>query len=214
MNTFALFQADDTAQSDTITYYDRNAHVYAKATLNVDMEGIYDRFLPHLAPGGRILDAGSGSGRDTIAFVRRGFIVEAFDASKELCDISTELTGVQAEVLRFQAFEREARYDGIWACASLLHVPASELPDVLQRLWRSLKSGGAFYLSFKHGRAQRVAEDGRFFQDLDESTLRRLVAGLDSARVVDLWISTGEDTQQGHAEWLNAILIKDDSETA
>lgn len=192
----------------TIAFYDRNAADYAEATLPIDMEEIYNRFLRHVPSGGLLLDAGSGAGRDTLAFVDRGFAVDAFDASPELCAISTELTGVPARVLRFQEFESPSVYDGIWACASLLHVPAAELVDALGRLIAALKSGGAFYLSFKHGDAERVAADGRFFRDMDEQTLRALIAQFREARIAELWVSAGEGTQKGRAEWLNAVLIK------
>lgn len=214
MNSLAVSHPNDAKQRDTIAYYDRNAEAYADATLAVDMEDIYERFLAHLPHDAVILDAGSGAGRDTLAFVKRGFAVDAFDASAELCAISSALTGVDTEVLRFQDYKRGAQYDGIWACASLLHVTVQELPGVLQRLWKSLRDGGAFYLSFKHGAAERVADDGRFFQDLDESTLRKLVSDLDGARIGELWVSSGEGTQKGRAEWLNAILLKDEGREA
>ena len=53
-------------------YYDQNAEEYAALTFNVDMSEIRSRFLRHVSPGGSILDAGCGSGRDTVAFSRLG----------------------------------------------------------------------------------------------------------------------------------------------
>ncbi len=192
----------------TAEYYDRNAQTYFDTTLRVDMSALYDRFLTYVPPRGRILDAGSGSGRDTLAFLKRGYEVDSFDASRALCALSTRLTGVRARVLRFQEFESPPRYDGIWACASLLHVPKQDLQDVLKHLIEALKAGGALYVSFKRGSGERIADDGRFYLDLDEPGLRRLFADAPNMNVIDLWISGGEGTHQGRDEWLNAIALK------
>lgn len=192
----------------TQDYYERNARAYFESTLQVDLSAIYDRFLRHISAGGLILDAGSGSGRDTLAFLKRGYSVEAFDASPELCALSRQLTGVPTRVLRFQDFESPPKYDGIWACASLLHVPKAELEDAIARLIAALKPGGAFYLSFKHGEGERVSEDGRFYLDLDEPRLRKLFAAFPDMALIDIWGSTGEGTHEGKDEWLNAIAFK------
>jgi SAM-dependent methyltransferase len=192
----------------TRRYYDRNARIYADATAVIDMSTIYDQFLRYVSPRGRILDAGSGSGRDTRAFADRGYAVDAFDASPELCNLSTRLTGIRACVLRFQEFERSPRYDGVWACASLLHVPRGELPDAINRLVKALKLGGVLYTSFKYGSGERVAEDGRFYTDVDEQSLRDVCAAVPNLALNDVWTSTGEGIHRGKDAWLNAIALK------
>ena len=135
----------------------------------MDMSKVYERFLGYLPKLAKILDARSGSGRDTLAFKKHGHEVDAFDAAPELCALSTELTGVPMRLEGFQEFETEPLHEGIWACASLLHVQAGELPDVFHSLVQGLKPGVAFYSSFKHGLEERCSADGRFFQDLDEA---------------------------------------------
>jgi SAM-dependent methyltransferase len=119
------------ADASTAEYYEQGARAYFDATATVDMAAIHDRFLALLPAGARILDAGSGSGPDTLAFLRRGFAVEAFDASPSLARLSSAFTGVPTRVLRLQDLDEPGRYDGVWACASLLHVPGCELPEVL-----------------------------------------------------------------------------------
>jgi SAM-dependent methyltransferase len=198
----------DGQQAQTLEYYERNAERYFKATRDADMSALYERFARRLPKGARILDAGSGSGRDTLAFLSRGYSVSAFDSSPALCELSTRLTGVPARVLRFQELEDNEEYDGIWACASLLHVPEAALPDAIGRLVRALKPGGVLYMSFKHGAGERVTEDGRFFTDMTESRLQRVLQELPGVMLEELWITVGEGQFQGQGEWLNALVSK------
>jgi len=196
--------------SETLSqaYYDRNAVEYATATRDVDASALYDRFLKYLPPKARILDAGSGSGRDTLAFLARGYDVDAFDSSSALCELSTQLTGIRTRHLRFQDFEGVDQYDGIWACASLLHVPQHELTDAIQRLVRSLKDHGVIYMSFKHGAGERISADGRFYSDMNAAQLKSLFEDIPVAELLDVWITQGEGSFKGHTEWLNAIARK------
>lgn len=192
----------------TRRYYDRNARTYSEVTARIDMSAVYHRFLRHVPPGGLILDAGSGSGRDTVALIERGYEVEAFDSSPELCELSTQLTGIRTRILRFQEFESPPRYDGVWACASLLHVPQTDLHDAIKRLTKALKPGGVLYMSFKLGSGERIADDGRFYTDMDEQNLRELFTAFPDMALIDIWISAGEGTLHGKDAWLNAIALK------
>ncbi|GMV63192.1 MAG: hypothetical protein AMXMBFR74_23600 [Parvibaculum sp.] len=194
----------------TSKYYEEQASAYSAATLGVDMSEVYVRFLRYLPKHARILDAGSGSGRDTLAFKERGYDVDAFDASPSLCALSTELTGVPARVQRFQEFESELLYEGIWACASLLHVPSNELPDAFRRLVQVLRSGGALYISFKHGPGERYSEDGRFYLDMNEARLRTVLGNIAGMDLAEIWISQGEGGHRGKDAWINAILVKNE----
>lgn len=198
----------DGQQGQTRDYYERNAERYFKATRDADLSVLYSRFTRWLPKGASILDAGSGSGRDTFAFLRRGYAVSAFDSSPALCELSTRLTGVRTRVLLFQELEDEEEYDGIWACAALLHVPGTELPDAIARLIRALKPGGVLYMSFKHGTGEHVTEDGRFFTDMTDSRLRRMLQALPGVKLEEFWITTGEGQFQGQGEWLNALVSK------
>lgn len=195
-------------EEHTLDYYDRNATSYTEVTVGIDMSCIYPRFLKFVARGGRILDAGSGSGRDTLALVRRGYRVDAFDASPALCELSTRLTGVRTQCLRFQDFDSPPRYDGIWACASLLHVPLSNLDDAVKRLVRALNSPGALYMSFKYGSGERIALDGRMFVDMDERGMRRLLAAVPEITIEEMWQSTGEGARIGRELWFNVVGLK------
>lgn len=195
-------------EAATELFYERNASEYFAATVRADLSQLYDRFLAYVSPGGRILDAGSGSGRDTLAFLRRGYAVDAFDASPSLARLSTEHTGVRTQVMRLEDFKQTDRYDGIWACASLLHLHADALPDAMARLAHALKPGGALYVSFKYGCTERVTPDGRFFTDLDEPTLSALITGIPELCLREIWVSGGEDKFKGRGAWINAIAVR------
>ncbi|MEN4642707.1 class I SAM-dependent methyltransferase [Pantoea agglomerans] len=155
-------------------YYRQNAQRFFTDTASVDMSALYPPFIDCLPPGARILDAGCGSGRDVKAFSEMGFAVEAFDASAELVALARQLSGKPVAQMRFQDVDAVERYDGIWCCASLLHVSKAELPGVMTKLTMALKPGGVGYLSFKYGRGERE-KDGRRFTDMDRAGLQKLI---------------------------------------
>lgn len=192
----------------TRDYYERNAREYSIATVEAQMSNAYQLFLGGLPKNARILDAGCGSGRDTAFFLRRGYGVSAFDASAALCRLSTSLTGVSTRQLRFQEFDEIEAYDGVWASASLLHVPRVELPGCISRLIRALKPGGVMYMSFKHGSGERVAPDGRFFTDLTSGDLQALLDELGGTETEKLWEAAGTDVYGDPTRWVNALIRK------
>ena len=189
----------------TISFYDRNAENYFRSTVEFDLSGPRDRFIKRLPAGGLILDAGSGSGRDTKRFQEAGFRVEAFDASAELATLSSRFTGQKTAVKRFRDVEDEKRFDGIWACASLLHLPRNELAGSVDRLAKALKPNGVFYLSFQAGAGERSEPDGRFYVDLSTDELAELVAGCPLLELLELWTWEGSNSKGGRVTWVNAL---------
>lgn len=192
--------------TSTLNYYNQNASSFFSGTVNVDMSVLHNRFLSGVSAGGSVLDAGCGSGRDTKAFLDRGYRVTAFDASIELANLANVHTGIEVKVRSFFEVEELACYDGIWACASLLHVPQEEIPKALTCLWNALRPGGTFYLSFKLGTGERV-QDGRHFTDVSDEQLRAWFAALPEIQGIETWIST--DQRPGRTEqWLNALITR------
>lgn len=190
----------------TIRFYQDNADDFFKGTVNVDMSNIYQYFTKNLNKGALILDAGCGSGRDTKAFIDMGYSVEAFDASSELVYRACAFTGIEVKHAVFNDVDSVDKYDAIWCCASLLHVPGTELPVTLGKLSNALKPDGTWYVSFKYGDSQRI-KDGRSFTDINEQRLIELVSGLDNIEVSSTWI-TEDNRPDRNEKWLNAILIK------
>jgi SAM-dependent methyltransferase len=190
-----------------IYFYEQHAERFCEETLGVDMTSLYQHFLPLLPKCGRILDAGCGSGRDARAFLEQGFSVTAFDASPMLAEFAEIHLGQPVHRLRFQDLTWHQRFDGIWACASLLHVPENELADAVQRLSRSLKNGGILYASFKYGSGERAC-NGRRFTDLDETGLADLLRTVKGMKEVRTW-TTGDLREGRETErWLNTLLCR------
>jgi SAM-dependent methyltransferase len=194
----------------TTDYYDRNAEAFVAETLGVSMEGLYQPFLALLPPGSHILDAGCGSGRDVLEFSRRGFRVTAIEASPALARLASDLLGQPVQVLRFQEMRFEEQFDGIWACASLLHVLRAEMDCVVGRFTGALRPGGVWYVSFKLGEAEEV-RGGRLFSDYTEQGLRALMTGHPLLTIERLWVT--EDVRPGKKGnwWLNAVIRKKSS---
>lgn len=199
------------ANSSTVThadYYDAHAEEYCRTTVGLDMSCVYPRFLAELLPGALIADAGCGSGRDTKAFLERGYRVASFDASPQMADFATAYTGQTCHVLRFQDVEFQNHFDGIWACASLLHVPKREMLGVLRRLMTALKPGGILYASFVEQEGERIAPDGRLYNSYTTESFRRLLAKLSTIHDVTSWRSEEISSSAKRAPWLNFLLKK------
>lgn len=125
-----------------VGYYNQNSEQFVQTTLNINMESLYQAFLVLLPNGGHILDLGCGSGRDTLAFKNKGYQVEALDYSKALVEKATALTGIPVRYQSFYHLNDHGIYDGIWACASLLHCERDRLTDVMQSILNALKVNG------------------------------------------------------------------------
>jgi SAM-dependent methyltransferase len=192
--------------TSSIDYYDDHASQYIKETLAVNMQTIYQPFLGALPTNAWILDAGCGSGRDSLAFKQRGYQVTAFDACGALAAHASELLEMPVAVQRFDQLDDRARYDGVWACASLLHVTAAELPETFRRLWGALLPGGVLYCSFKYGQGGRW-QSGRLFTDADASRIDLWTADLTGCRDRKLWM-TNDQLPGRDEQWLNVLLFK------
>ncbi len=193
--------------SKTIDYYNSNSDAFFENTVNADMSAQYHMFEKYLSGGARILDLGCGSGRDTKHFIGSGFDVVAIDGSEKLCKIASEHTGIEVKRMFFQDLAFYNEFDGIWACASLLHIPSAELENVMKKLKRALVSNGIIYLSFKKGNFEGE-RNGRYFTDLDEKTLKKLIETVGGLTIKKLYST--QDVRPGREEeWLNAIIIRD-----
>ena len=193
--------------SDSVRFYDENAKDFKERTFDLKMVALYEPFLSRLREGARILDAGCGPGRDLSAFARMGYKITGMDASKEMVRLAREASGEEVLHLSFQDINWDGEFDGVWACASLLHVPEAELPEVFRRISRALRLGGLLYCSFKYGQGERVRGE-RTFTDMDEVSLERLVGQVPNLELMEWWRT--EDVRADHQReyWLNAIIGK------
>lgn len=194
----------------TLEYYNRNAREFVEGTSGVDFSGIQNRFLSHLPEGALILDFGCGSGRDTRYFLGKGFRVEAADGSEELCRLASVYTGIPVKQMLFQELEETEKYDGIWACASILHLRREELPEVFRKMYRALKPGGILYVSFKYGDFEGE-RNGRYFTDMTEETAEELLESVPELKIKERWVTGDVRAGRGAEKWLNMILRRSDT---
>lgn len=161
----------------TLNYYNTHAQSFFDRTINADMVDAYGKFLPLLPVKASILDAGCGSGRDALYFKKYGHNVTAFDASEGMVKLSSQLLEMQTLHLSFQDMNFSGEFDGIWANASLLHVPYEETHVVFSKINHALKKDGVFYASYKYGEAEMLSEDRDFF-NMTEETILPYISGL------------------------------------
>ncbi|WP_108947039.1 class I SAM-dependent methyltransferase [Shewanella halifaxensis] len=191
---------------NTIDYYNQNASSFITDTQNVDMNDLYSEFASLLTKGASVLDAGCGSGRDTKYFVEQGYKVSALDASLEMVQYATRLSGVKVSHRTFSQVNEIEAYDGIWACASLLHVAKDALEEAFTNLTNALKPNGIWYLSFKYGDTERL-KGGRHFTDLNEASLQNLVDRVGLLKLQKTWVTVDARPDRDE-KWLNAIFVK------
>ena len=191
----------------TIDYYDLNAKAFVVGTISVEFEDMQKRFLNKLPEQAVILDFGCGSGRDTKYFLEQGFRVEAIDGSKELCKIASEYTGIAVKHMLFQELNDMSKYDGIWACSSILHLPIGELESVMRKMTGALKENGVIYTSFKYG-TFAGERNGRYFTDMTEDTFTKFLKKIDDLAVEELWVTSDVRPERSDEKWLNLILRK------
>lgn len=192
---------------DTIDYYNRNVQDFVDRTVSVDFTRIQKVFLELLPRDARILDFGYGSGRDTKYFLDCGYQVDAIDGSIELCRVASEYTGIHVKRILFQELDEVEKYDGIWACASILHVKKTELPDIIRKMSLATKENGIIYISFKYGDYEGE-RNGRYFTDMTEISMKELLVDFPELKVEKQWITGDVRADRGDERWLNMILRK------
>ncbi len=194
-------------QQNTILYYDKMAASYFAETKDLDLSHLYKMFEPYLEPQSSILDAGCGSGRDSLYFKKRGYQVTAFDASKELSSKAEMLSGVPVLTKSFHKLKLNQQFDAIWACASLLHVPLDEMPETFSGLLSYLKPGGVCFVSFKYGTGEQLHGE-RWYSYHNEATFAEFINDINFCKILFMW--SGRDTRPSLTDqvWLNAIIRK------
>lgn len=194
--------------TDIERFYNASAEKYFTQTINVSMEASLQRFAETLEPGGLVVDAGCGSGRDSRWFLDNGFSCYSYDAAEDLAARAQRYLGapLQVHCHRHDALALSEPADGIWASASLLFLNDDDLATALQTFHRNLKPGGVLFTSFKHGSGWR--QDGeRRFRDLrpEDAGLLEQLSGLKLLRV-----HSDEDAQGRGNQW-NGFLLRKES---
>lgn len=194
---------------NTLTYYNQNATKFVQGTVAVEFSETQNRFLDKLEDGAFVLDFGCGSGRDAKYFLEKGYLVEATDGSEELCRLASEYAGIDVKQMLFDELDEVEKYDGIWACSSILHLGKQALHDVLVKMVAAVKPGGVIYTSFKYGDFEGE-RNGRYFTDFTLETFADYISNLPQLRIEEYWITGDVRPGRGEEKWLNLILRKPD----
>lgn len=191
----------------TIDYYNENAKDFVQGTISVDFTKVQHKFIDKLEKGDYILDFGCGSGRDTKYFIDNGFKVDAIDGSEELCKLASDYTGINVKHMYFQQLSDIDKYNGVWACSSILHLKYEELVRVIEKMNLALKQNGIIYTSFKYGDFEGE-RNGRYFTDMTEISFKKLIENIRDLRIEEYWITSDVRPGRGEEKWLNLILRK------
>lgn len=194
---------------DTINYYDINSQSYyeewnRKFVQNYDFDEVLDTFLSYLKPSSYILDLGCGSGRDSIYFKKKNYKVKSVDGSLKMCEVASKVLGEPVEQKNFLDLAYENEFDGVFACASLLHLNDEDLISCLNKIVTALKDNGILYISFKYGKETRF-KDGRFFNDMTEEKFKNIYSQVPELEFVKVFSNAQYD---GHKPFINFILKK------
>ena len=191
----------------TINYYNLNAKNFIENTQNADMHLAQEKFLQLLPGSASILDFGCGSGRDTKYFLEKGYQVAATDGSAELCRLAGSFTGIKVKEMLFQELDASGKYEGIWACSSILHLSKKELLPVIRKMCDALKDNGVIYTSFKYGDFEGE-RNGRYFTDFTEDTFDKFIKVIPELTIEEEWITSDVRPGRGEEKWINLILRK------
>lgn len=186
-------------------YYESNAEHYAAETFSADMSEQYQRFLPLLKKGAKILDVGSGSGRDACYFQKHGYQVTALEPSKNLCREIRKVFSGEIICSDIQNYRPKERYDGIWACASLIHLQEEEIRRFFEKIDLYLNDNGVVYVSGKNGISTGEVEDGRFFLEFTEQLVEKILTVNEQLKLEQLWYTEDVSGRRGF-QWLNVVL--------
>jgi len=188
-----------------IPFYNSNHIDYINRTYPLDMSASYLMFLKHMTKDGHILDLGCGSGRDSEYFLSKGYTVTSMDGSKELIEHCR--TYLKSTIVHdtFETFKSTHLFDGIWACASLLHVDRPNINAIVTKYIGMLKKGGVFFMSFK-SLDQDFDYDGRHFTCFTPKTFKEFLHSFDHIQVLGIRESDG--VQSDNMTWVSAVIKK------
>lgn len=192
---------------DSIDYYNRYAAAYYEQTVDLDMSEVMQPFVEMLPEDAEVLDLGCGSGRDTLALKEFGFYVTAMDGSPELCKLAEIYLDQEVLNLTFEEMDFEDVFDGIWACASLVHVEPKAMPGILKKIFTALKAEGVLYFSVYEGDRDGIY-GGRYFKDYTKQEIRELLAPFSNVEIVDIWRTDDVHREKDGHRWLNVLVKK------
>lgn len=196
---------------DSIDYYNRYAVPYYEETVDVDMTEVIEPFMELLPENAEVLDLGCGSGRDTIVLEERGFYVTPMDGSEEMCKLAEINTDQEVLQMTYDEMEFDDVFDGIWACAALVHLTDDEMREIMKKLIQALKADGILYFSVHKGDRDGIY-NGRYFRDYTRKELSDLMEEFPELELINMWTTQDARSEKSDGQWLNVLAKKSDIE--
>ncbi len=206
-----LNQEDEVAK--TIQTYEKTAKDYFNARNDINIiKDLADYFLENI-PGHKVLDIGCGPGRDARYFLEHGLEVTGIDMTAnfiKLAVTNAPKANFKKMDMRNLGFADES-FDGIWSCASFLHIPKKQAKNTLQGFHRVLRPQGLLYISVKQGNGEKNVvnkryKDGRskFFAFYSKDELKKLLLSCDF-KIIKISTNIFEETLD---QWVNIFATK------
>ena len=196
---------------DSIDYYNLYAVPYYEETVDVDMTEVIEPFMELLPENAEVLDLGCGSGRDTIVLEERGFYVTPMDGSEEMCKLAEINTDQEVLQMTYDEMEFDDVFDGIWACAALVHLTDDEMREIMKKLIQALKADGILYFSVHKGDRDGIY-NGRYFRDYTRKELSDLMEEFPELELINMWTTQDARSGKSDGQWLNVLAKKSDIE--
>lgn len=207
---FVVKLREDDQVAATLSYYQNNAVDYIRETIDLDFtKHMCRRFLELLAPHSLILDLGCGSGRDSRFFLDQGHRIVAVDPVEAIAASAAKYLGHPVRVQKAEDLDEIDTYGGIWACASLLHIPRSRIESTFKVILDALQPRGIWYMSFKQGEGESQDRKQRFFNNYSLPLMEQLLKQHPELSIIE--ISESTSLRQGQTQiWLNILVKKHD----
>ena len=186
-------------------YYESNAERYAAETISADMSEQYQRLLPLLKKVAKFLDVGTARGRDECYSKKQAYQATALEPPKHLCREIRKVFSGEIVCSDIQNYQPTERYDGIWACASLIHLQEEEVLCFFRKIDMYLNDNGIVYVSGKNGISTGEVEDGRFFLEFTEQLVEKILTVNKQLKQEQLWYTEDVSGRRGF-RWLNVVL--------
>jgi SAM-dependent methyltransferase len=204
----------ETHDKPTLEFYAAEASAYGARSDGIGISKSLAAFLAELPKGAAVLDLGCGTGRDTRALIEAGMTVTAVDGSPEMAGEAERRLAMPVRVQLFENLDDVEAFDGIWANASLLHVPRAGLPAVFARVYRALKPGALLYASFKSGGNDGRDKLGRYYNYLDADEVIALLHGAGTWSSIDTKHGRGTGYDGTETGWLQVLARKHSTRSA
>ena len=193
----------------TLEHYNQRAVEFRAGTADHDVTQNIAALLEAIEapPPWRLLDFGCGPGRDLKVFAALGHEAVGLDGSAEFAEMARKDSGCEVLQQDFLALDlRAGFFDGVYANASLFHVPSAELPRVLRELHAALKPGGVLFASIPHGDNSEGWNRGRYGAYHDLESWRRYLTGDGFTELHHYYRPTGLPREQ--QPWLASVWRK------